>query len=76
MSNNGPTQEKQGAMSTRLITGCLNVEKLRGRSEVRTNFWAVRVVDSWNSLPDAVKTSPSVNFVKNSLDNLMEGGRL
>ena len=28
-----PTQERQGAMSTRLITGCLNVEKLRGSQE-------------------------------------------
>ena len=70
------TQERQGAMTTRLLTGCLNVEKLRGNSEVRKNFWAVRVVDSWNSLPDAVKTSPTVNFFKNSLDNLLEGGRI
>ena len=45
-----PTQERQGAMSTRLITGFHNVEKLRGNTEVRKNFWAVRVVDSWNSL--------------------------
>ena len=71
-----PTQERQGAMSTRLITGCHNVEKLRGNTEVRKNFWAVRVVDSWNSLPDAVKNSPTVEFFKNSLYNLREGGRL
>ena len=71
-----PTQERQGAMSTRLITGCNNVEKLQGNTEVRKNLWAVRVVDSWNSLPDAVKNSPIVDFFKNCLDNLMEGGRL
>ena len=39
-------------------------------------FWAVRVVDSWNSLPDAVKTSPTVNFFKSRLDNLMDRGIL
>ena len=71
-----PAEAREGALSTRLVTGCLNVEKMRGKKEVRNNFWSVRVIDTWNSLPDSVKTSPDVNTFKNSIDNLKSGGRI
>ena len=71
-----PSQNREGAMSTRLTSGCLNVERKHGRTEVRKNFWSVRVVDTWNTLPDSVKSSPSVDIFKNSIDNLMAGGRI
>ena len=71
-----PAEAREGALSTRLVTGCLNVEKMRGKKEVRNNFWSVRVIDTWNSLPNSVKTSPDVNTFKNSIDNLKNGGRI
>ena len=48
-----PSQNREGAMSTRLTSGCLNVERKEGRTEIRKNFWSVRVVDTWNTLPDS-----------------------
>jgi hypothetical protein len=71
-----PAQNREGAMSTRLTSGSFNVERKLGKSEVRKNFWSVRVVDTWNTLPDSVKSSASVDIFKNSIDNLMAGGRI
>ena len=65
------TPGQKGALSTRLVTGCLNVEKRRGKNEVRNNIWSISVIDTWNSLPDYVKASPDVNTFKNSIDNLL-----
>ena len=69
-------QNREGAMATRLTSGWLNVERKLGRTEVRKNFWSVRVVDTWNALPDSVKSSSTVDIFKNSIDNLMAGGRI
>ena len=33
-----PSQNREGAMSTRLTSGCLNVERKHGRTEVRKTF--------------------------------------
>ena len=71
-----PVVARQGALTTRLVSGYLNVERTQGRTEMRRNFWSVRVVDTWNSLPDTVKASPSVDTFKNSIDNLLAGGRI
>ena len=71
-----PAVPRQGALTTRLVSGYLNVERTQGRTEIRRNFWSVRVVDAWNSLPDTVKASPSVDTFKNSIDNLLAGGRI
>ena len=62
---NGPT--------TRAASGHLNVMRNEGRTEVRRNFWSVRVCDSWNNLPDLIKEQTSTNGFKNSLDNFMAG---
>jgi hypothetical protein len=41
------------------------LRKRAGRLEVRRNFFSVRVVDDWNSIPSEVKSEPScVNFKK------------
>ena len=71
-----PAQSREGAMTTRAASGWLNVERKKGSTEVRNNFWAVGVVDSWNSLPDTFKAATSVNMFKNSLDNLLAGWRI
>lgn len=58
-----------GAVSTRQITGFLNVENpLRSNLELRRNQFSKRVVDDWNLLPAWVKRATSVNYFKNNLD--------
>ena len=66
----------QTQLTTRAVSGWLNVERKKGSTEVRNNFWAVRVVDSWNTLPNTIKAATSVNMFKNSLDNLLAGWRI
>ena len=66
---------REGAASTRSISGALNVVRNEGRNEIRKNFWSVRVCDPWNSLPDLVKLQPTTNSFKNALDNITAGGR-
>ena len=66
---------REGATSTRSISGALNVVRNEGRNEIRKNFWSVRVCDPWNSLPDLVKLQPTTNSFKNALDNITAGGR-
>ena len=70
-----PASEREGAASTRQTSGALNVMRKEGRTEVRKNFWSVRVCDEWNSLPDLVKNQPTVNTFKNALDNVRAGNR-
>ena len=36
--------------------------------QIRGNFFSVRVVNSWNSLPEVVVTAPTVNAFKSRLD--------
>ena len=36
--------------------------------EVRHNYFSIRVVSKWNSLPDSVVSAPSLNAFKNRLD--------
>ena len=46
--------------------------KERSRLEIRKNFFANRVTDLWNSLPEAVISAPSLNSFKNRLDRAWE----
>ena len=46
----------------------LKLKKLSVKTSVRQNFFAVRVVNAWNSLPEAVVSAPSLNSFKNRLD--------
>ena len=64
-------QDREGAASTRSISGSMNVVRNEGRLEVRKNFWSVRVCDPWNSLPDMIKEQPTTDSFKNSLDNFI-----
>ena len=45
------------------------LKKLRCKREVRKNFFANRVHDTWNSLPENVVMAPSINAFKNRLDH-------
>ena len=46
----------------------LTLFKQRAVTRVRRNFFSVRVVDDWNSLPEDVVTSPSLSAFKARLD--------
>ena len=46
----------------------LKVAKLQAFTRVRCNHFSVRVVNDWNSLPEAVVCSPSLDSFKNNLD--------
>ena len=65
---------REGAASTRVTSGVLNVVRNEGRTELRKNFWSVRVCDKWNCLPNLVKMQTTTNSFKNSLDNYRAGG--
>ena len=40
----------------------------RCRSQLRSNFFGLRVVDMWNGLPESVVTATSVNAFKHGFD--------
>jgi ribonuclease P/MRP protein subunit RPP40 len=64
--------DREGGANTGAAAGHLNVLKPdNSNSEVRRNFFSQRVVQSWNSLPDGVKMSLTVNQFKNSLDDFI-----
>ena len=44
------------------------LQKIRTKLPLRSNFFANRVVNSWNELPDNVVTSPTLNTFKSRLD--------
>jgi ribonucleases P/MRP protein subunit RPP40 len=67
--------EREGAR-TRLAAGTNNLKLPAARTEIRRNFFAVRVVAGWNSLPDSVKQSSSCENFKIALrKHLRNGGR-
>ena len=48
----------------------------RANSELRRNYFSLRVVTAWNALPDNVITAPNVNCFKSRLDKLWENSAL
>ena len=67
--------DRDGGANTRAAAGHLNVlNPDNSNSDIRRNFFSQRVVQSWNSLPDVVKMSQTVNQFKNSLDDFKAWG--
>ena len=50
----------------------MNVVRKKGNHDIRKNFWSNRMVDHWNRLPESVKKSETLDWFKNSIDNLNE----
>ena len=46
----------------------LKLYKRRANSDLRRNFFTIRVVDLWNALPNYIVSSASLNIFKNNLD--------
>ena len=63
------TSCRDGAINTRVNSGYLNVrEPSQSNSNVRRNFFSQRCPKVWNSLPDSVKMSGTVNGFKAAYD--------
>ena len=45
-----------------------DLQKQSSQLKVKHDFFSLRVVDLWNSLPDSVVSVPSLNSFKNRLD--------
>ena len=58
------TEVQEGVSERRC--GILKVQ--RTRLDIRKNFFHVRVVNDWNSLPEHVKKAENVNAFKNQYD--------
>ena len=50
---------------TRHTQDPLNLARKYARTDIRRNFFSVRVIDHWNSLPSDIKASTSVSLFKN-----------
>ena len=60
--------------SQRTLRGnSLKLVKPYARTLIRSNFFSHRVVNSWNSLPEAVVSSPSMDAFKVKLRSLPLG---
>ena len=64
-------KNRVSTVNTRLNSSPFNLELKRAKSELRNNSFSIRVVNSWNSLPDLVKGSTTLNSFKNSYDRYL-----
>ena len=63
--------EPNEQMVTRHTAGAGNLVKPRYNLDVRKNFFTVRAVDRWNSLPNNIRASPTINQFKNAYDSYL-----
>ena len=59
----------QAAPSASIRGHSLKLAKPTAQSRVRSNFWSVRTINDWNSLPDHIVQAQSTNEFKNLLDD-------
>jgi hypothetical protein len=59
---------------TRMAAGHDNLVLPRARTEVRRNSFSVRIVQSWNGLPDSIKSAGSLLAFKTGIKNYLESG--
>jgi hypothetical protein len=68
--------EQRDGMRTRRAVGINNLKVPAARTEIRKNFFTVRTVSEWNSLPNELKEEPSKEKFKRALRKLgVPGGR-
>ena len=56
---------------TRNTSDLLNLSQPKWSHQFRKNFFSVRVVEQWNSLPSGLKSSTNLNMFKNNYDSLL-----
>ena len=59
---------ESGRVNTRLAGDSLNLVTQRANTEVRKNFWSLRVVGPWNRLPAAIKRAKNTETFKSLYD--------
>jgi hypothetical protein len=64
----------RGTIRTRGAAGHDNLLMPRFRTEIRRHVFSIRVIRSWNDLPDSVKQAGSVAAFKNGLKTYIENG--
>ena len=63
--------------TTRLAANPLNLKHTeRPRTEIRSNFFSQRVLNSWNELPDDVKNAPNLIAFKMKYSNFVDAQAL
>ena len=62
---------ERASLVTRNQSDPLNLIKQRANLEVRRNFYTIRIVDKWNSLPAETKHSPNVETFKRRVVKIM-----
>ena len=66
-----PTVDNQHTRLTRNTSYNKNLIATRFKTDIRRNFFSVRVVSLWNSLPIEVKESRNVTIFKTKLEELV-----
>ena len=64
--------EQVSVRTTRLAANHLNLYKSRARTELRRNFFSIRVVDHWNDIPIEVRESMNLYRFKKNYDKWKE----
>jgi len=65
-------EANQSRILTRNLSDNLNLQKPVVKTELRRNFYSVRVIDSWNKLPADIKHSTNISMFKKKLTKWME----
>ena len=58
----------RSSQATRLAADPNNLVKPKAKTELRRNFFSIRVIDSWNALPGYIKQSRTLQTFKSSQD--------
>ena len=68
-------QKDNAVRNTRSAVSQNNIIPERSRLDLRQNFFTVRAAKSWNSLPDILKSVPTLNMFKSKVKRfLLESG--
>jgi hypothetical protein len=66
--------DERNTIQTRMAAGLDNLRPQRARTELRKHAFSVRIVQSWNGLPDTVKAARTVIGFKNGIKKYLENG--
>jgi len=64
VGNEPPRQTRQSAYH-------LNLVRRQAKTEIRSNFFSIRVIEPWNRLPTELKESKTIKSFKDGLDTIM-----
>jgi len=71
----GPGAAKRDPLpgtSRKLLADALNILTTRCRTEVRRNFFANKVAEKWNKLPENIKVAGNIKTLKSLYDKILE----